>query len=73
MAFFLLICGFLLFLLGLAYVFSPKLVLRFNAFARETFFKDSTVLLANRRVGTLLLLVAFVLIILSHRGFRQIP
>jgi len=73
MAFLLLIVGFFLFILGLGYLFSPRLILRFNAFARDTFFKDSVVLLNNQRIGTILLLIAFVLIVFSQHSHQQLP
>ncbi|OGR90721.1 MAG: hypothetical protein A2992_08540 [Elusimicrobia bacterium RIFCSPLOWO2_01_FULL_59_12] len=66
----LLIVGFLLFLLGLGYLFRPQLVLRFNAFMRDAFFKDSVVLLSNRRVGILLLLLSFILLVFTGRNHR---
>jgi hypothetical protein len=57
--------GVVLFLAGLLYLLKPQLVLRLNAFFRDTLFKDSIVLLNNRRVGTTLLLVSLVLLLLS--------
>lgn len=59
--------GFALFLLGLGYLFQPQMILRFNAFMREHFFRDSHVLLANRRIGVLLLLVSFLLLVVGLR------
>jgi len=63
-----LIIGFVLFALGLGYLFLPQYVLRFNAFMRDTFFKDSVVLLSNKRVGTLLLLLSFIFLMLTLRS-----
>jgi hypothetical protein len=60
-----LIVGFILFALGLGYLFLPQLILKFNALIRDTFFKDSVVLLSHRRVGILLLLLSFIFIALS--------
>lgn len=57
--------GFLLIALGLGYLFQPKTILRFNAFMRDTFFKDSNVLLNNKKIGTLLILAAFLILALS--------
>ena len=65
MAFLLLIVGFVLFALGLGYLFQPQLILRFNALMRDAFFKDSVVLLSHRRVGTVLLLLSFILLALT--------
>ena len=59
-----LIIGFAMFILGLGYLFKPQVILVFNAFMRDTFFKDSIVLLSNRRVGILLLLLSFILLAL---------
>jgi hypothetical protein len=67
MAFILLVIGFALFVLGLGYLYRPQWVLRFNAFFRDTFFKDSIVLLSNRRVGMLLLLLSFIFLALTLR------
>jgi hypothetical protein len=64
MTFLLLVIGFALFTLGLGYLFQPNLVLRFNAFIRDTFFKDSIVLLSHRRVGIILLLISFIFLAL---------
>jgi hypothetical protein len=63
----LLLAGFGMFILGLGYLFKPQLVLRFNAFVRETFFKDSVVLLSHRRIGIMLLLVSFIFLVLTLR------
>lgn len=65
MSLLLLIIGFILFVLGLGYLFHPQLVLRFNAFVRDTFFKDSVVLLSNRRVGMILLLISFIILAIT--------
>jgi len=65
-----LIVGFILFGLGLGYLFLPQLILKFNALIRDTFFKDSVVLLSNRRVGIVLLLLSFILIALAVPGHR---
>ena len=62
MAFLLLIIGFIMFVLGLGYLFHPQLILRFNALMRDSFFKDSVVLLSHRRVGIILLLLSFILL-----------
>lgn len=68
MAFMFLVFGFFLFVLGLGYLFKPQWILRFNAFARDTFFKDSIVLLSNRRVGVTLLLLSFILLVMTRRA-----
>jgi len=60
MSFLLFLIGLVLFCVGLGYVFQPGLILKMNAFVRDTFFKDSVVLLYNRRVGVVLLLISFV-------------
>jgi hypothetical protein len=66
----LLIIGFVLFFLGLGYLFQPQLILRFNAFMRDTFFKDSLALLYNRRVGIYLVLLSFILLALARQAPR---
>jgi hypothetical protein len=58
------IVAFVMFTLGLGYLFQPQLILKFNAFARNTFFKDSRVLLGHRRIGMMLLLISFILLAL---------
>jgi hypothetical protein len=60
-----LLIGFLLFLLGLGYLFQPQLILRLHAFIRENFLKDSVVLLSHRRIGILLLLLSFILLAIT--------
>ena len=70
MTFLLLILGFFLFILGLGYLYKPQLILRFNAFFRDTFFKDSIVLLSNRRIGLILLMLSFILLLITLRGPR---
>jgi hypothetical protein len=59
------IIGCALLVVGLGYLFQPGLILRMNAFFRETLFKDSVVLLSNRRVGIVLLLISCILIALT--------
>ncbi len=60
--------GFCLFILGLSYLFRPGLVLRFNAFMRNFFFHDSFVLLDRRRIGFVLLVVSFFMMLLALRS-----
>ena len=67
MAILLFIAGCIMFVLGIGYFLQPKLILRFNAFMRDTFFKDSVVLLSSRRVGMLLLLMALLFLLLTIR------
>ena len=59
--------GFLLFILGLGYLFQPKTILRFNAYMRDLLFNDSRVVLGNKRIGALLILISFLLLALSIR------
>jgi hypothetical protein len=65
MAFVQLIIGFILFVLGIGYLFRPQLILRLNAFIRDNFLKDSIVLLSHRRIGMMLLLLSFILIAMT--------
>ncbi len=67
MAFMLFIVGFIFFVLGLGYLFAPQWILRFNAFMRDTFFKDSVVLLSHKRIGVLLVLLSFIFLMLTQR------
>jgi len=60
-----LLLGFVLILLGLGYLYQPKSILRFNAFMRETLFKDTHVLLNPKRVGLWLLVPGLILCILT--------
>ncbi len=60
--------GFLLIVLGLGYLSDPKAILRFNACMRDYLFKDSFVLLNGRRIGTLLLIVGFLLLFLGYNS-----
>ena len=57
--------GFLLFVLGLGYLFQPKAIIRFNALMRDLFFNDSRVLLENKKIGTLLILIGFLLLAIT--------
>jgi uncharacterized protein YjeT (DUF2065 family) len=59
--------GFLLIVLGLGYLFDPKAILRLNATMRDIFFKDSYVLLDGKRIGSLLLLIGFILLALGYK------
>ena len=63
--------GFLLVVLGLGYLSDPKAILRLNALMRETFFKDSHVLLNGKRIGSLLIVLGFVFLVLGYT--TQIP
>jgi hypothetical protein len=56
----------LLVVLGLGYLTDPKGILRLNAFMRSHFFRDSHVLLNGKRIGSLLVIVGFVLLALSY-------
>jgi hypothetical protein len=58
--------GFLLVVVGLGYLVDPKAILRFNAFMRDTLFKDSYVLLNGKKIGTFLVLLGFILLALSY-------
>jgi hypothetical protein len=58
--------GFLFILIGLGYLLDPKMIVRLNALMRDTFFKDSTVLLHGKRVGSWLILIGFVLVSLGY-------
>ena len=60
--------GFLLLVLGLGYLSDPKAILRFNATMRDYFFKDAHVLLHGRRIGVLLLVVGFLLLLLGYNS-----
>ena len=57
--------GFVLTGLGLAYLFHPTLIIRMNSFMRENVFRDSYALLSNRRIGSVLLLIGFLLLALT--------
>ena len=63
--------GFLLVVLGLGYLLDPKAILRLNAIARDTLFKDSHVLLNGKRIGSLLIVLGFVFLALGYK--TQIP
>jgi hypothetical protein len=62
--------GFLLVGLGLAYLFQPETILRLNAFMRERVFRDSHVLLGNRRIGAIMLVVGFLLLAVTLQFSR---
>jgi hypothetical protein len=55
------VLGFFLVFLGLAYLVHPTIILRVNAWMRERVFRDAYVLLNNRRIGSVLLLLGFLL------------
>jgi hypothetical protein len=63
--------GFLLVIIGLGYSFDPKAILRINATVRETFFKDSYVLLNGKKIGGLLILIGFLLLALGYQASVQ--
>jgi uncharacterized protein YqgC (DUF456 family) len=65
-----LILGICLFLGGLGYLFHPKIILKVNAFARDAVFRDSRALLENRRIGVILLLLSFVILVISVATFH---
>ena len=58
--------GFLLVVVGVGYLLDPKAILRFNAYMRETLFKDSHVLLNGKRIGVLLIIIGFMLLVLGY-------
>ena len=58
--------GFLFVVIGLGYLLDPKAILRLNAVMRETFFKDSHVLLNGKRIGSWLMLLGFILLALGY-------
>ena len=58
--------GFLLVVIGLGYLLDPKAILRLNATMRDRFFNDSHVLLGGKKIGSLLLLIGFVLLTLGY-------
>jgi hypothetical protein len=62
--------GFLLVGLGLAYLFQPATILRMNAFMRERVFRDSHVLLSNKRIGATMLAVGFLLLVVTLQFSR---
>lgn len=59
--------GMLLVVLGLGYLFHPESIIKFNAFMRENIFKDTHVLLSSKRIGSVLLVVGFILLILTFQ------
>jgi hypothetical protein len=58
--------GFLMVVVGLGYLVDPKAILRFNAFMRDSLFKDSYVLLNGKKIGSLLVLLGFLLLAVSY-------
>ena len=58
--------GILLVIIGFGYLSDPKAIVRVNAFMRDTFFKDSHVLLNGKRIGIWLILIGFILLALSY-------
>ncbi len=58
--------GFFFVVIGLGYLFDPKTILRFNAYMRDRFFKDSHVLLSGKKIGAALLFIGFVFLALSY-------
>jgi hypothetical protein len=57
--------GFLLFALGLGYLFQPKTILRLNALLRDLLLNDARVLLSHKRIGAILILISFLLLALT--------
>ncbi len=58
--------GFLLVILGIGYLLNPQEIVRLNAFMRDTFFKDSHVLLKGKKIGGWLLLLGFILLAFGY-------
>jgi hypothetical protein len=52
---------------GLAYLFHQNSIIRFNAFMRDYVFKDTYVLLGSKRIGSLLIMIGFVLLLLAFQ------
>ena len=59
--------GVLLVVLGLGHLFHPESIINFNSFMRDYVFKDTYVLLSNRRIGSILLVIGFILLILTFQ------
>jgi len=59
--------GVVLVMLGLGYLFHPESIINLNAFMRDNVFKDTYVLLSNRRIGSILLVIGFILLILTFQ------
>jgi hypothetical protein len=58
--------GFFFVVIGLGYLSDPKAIVRLNAFMRNTFFKDSNVLLNGKRIGSWLIFLGFILLALGY-------
>jgi len=59
--------GVVLVMLGLGYLFHPESIINLNSFMRDNVFKDTYVLLSNRRIGSILLVIGFILLILTFQ------
>ena len=68
---FLVAAGCVFFLVGLGYLYQPRLMERVNAFIREYFLNDSYIALHRQKWGTFFLLLALLLIYLGYVGLEK--
>ncbi len=57
--------GLFFLLWGLAYLYRPDLVIKFNALIRHFIFNDRLLILHRRRIGVVMLFIAFVLLFIG--------
>lgn len=65
-----LVLGLLCFLLGLGYLYRPRLIERLYAFLREYMLNDAHVALERKKWGAFFLLVGF---LLTYMGWSALP
>ena len=63
--------GCLFFLVGLGYLYQPRLMERVNAFIRQYFLNDSYISLHRQKWGTFFLLLALLLVYLGYIGLEK--
>lgn len=60
-------------LLSLGYLYHPSAILKLNDWSRQNLFDDTKILLARRRIGTLLLLLGILLVYMGLTALELKP
>lgn len=63
--------GLVFFLLGLGYLYHPRVIERMNAIIRETLLNDAHIALERRKWGMLFLLVSFLFLYTAYAAFHR--
>jgi len=68
-----LVLGLLFFLLGLGYLYKPRLIERMNAILREYFLNDAHIAMERRKWGTFFLLLSFLFLYMAYTAMNRQP